>query len=230
MPIRDHLIPDILKKGGKPTQIRVIPHGISMKEFYSQKNEDILGRFGIPQDKKVISFVGRLAKDNYVYDAIEMVHRISETRKDFAVLFVGDGLEHDKLKALSQEYGISSIVYFVGFQPRNIVISIRRKSFMALCLMGGFSLIESCAAGIPVVSYNIEWHYELVKNGETGYLIKENDLNGLTEAVKYLLDHPVESREMGEKARLLALAQHQIAHTSEIKKNCYKELLQLRTD
>jgi hypothetical protein len=35
----------------------------------------------------------------------------------------------------------------------------------------------------------VEWHYELVKNGGTGF-VKENDLEALTQAVAYLLDHP----------------------------------------
>jgi len=40
--------------------------------------------------------------------------------------------------------------------------------------MGGFSLIEAYAAGRPVVSYDVEWHSELVKNNETGFLIPES--------------------------------------------------------
>jgi hypothetical protein len=42
------------------------------------------------------------------------------------------------------------------------------------------------------------------------------------------LDHPREAKEMGEKARQLAMIQHRIAYTSEIKINCYKKLLKLR--
>jgi glycosyltransferase involved in cell wall biosynthesis len=229
LPIREHLVKDMVRKGVDPAKIRVIPHGISIEDFSLREDEDILGRYGIPQGKKVISFVGRLAKDNYVYNIIEMAQGISKMRDDFVVLVVGDGPERDKLNSLVQEYGLSSYLIFTGFQPRRMVISIRLHSMIALCLKGGFSLIEACAAGCPPVSYNIEWHYELAKNGETGFLVNENDLNALTEAVIYLLDHPGKAKEMGEKARQLAMVRHNILHTSEIKKNCYKELLQLRT-
>jgi glycosyltransferase involved in cell wall biosynthesis len=143
--------------------------------------------------------------------------RLSKIRDDFIVLFVGDGPEGVRLKTLVKECNLTSVVMFAGFQPREVVISIQRHSFIALCLKGGFSLIEACAAGCPPISYNIEWHYELVKNGETGFLVKENDLDSLTKAAIYLLDHPREAKEM-----------HNISHTSEVKKYCYRKLLKLK--
>ena len=229
MPIREHLVSDTLRKGADPSAIRVIPHGITMEEFSSKGIEDIFLKYGISAEKKVISFVGRLSKDNYVYDIIEVIRRISIMRNDFVVLLVGDGAERDKLKSLVQEYGLLSTVIFTGFQPNGVAISIRRKSLMALCLKGGFSLIESCAAGCPPISYDIEWHDELVKSGETGFLIKENDLDGLVEAIVYLLNNLEEAKAMGARARDRAIARHNISNTSEMKINCYRELLRRNT-
>ena len=83
-------------------------------------------------------------------------------------------------------------------------------------------------AGCPVVSYDVEWHHELVKNGQTGFLIAENDLGALTQAIAYLLDHPKEAGEMGAKARQLAMVRHDISYTSEVKRKCYRELLQYK--
>jgi glycosyltransferase involved in cell wall biosynthesis len=228
MPIREHLVSDMLRKGADSTKIRVIPHGIGMEEFLCADFEDIQKFSGICLGKKVLSFVGRLGKDNYVDDIIELAKRLSKIRDDFIVLFVGDGPEGVRLKTLVKECNLTSVVMFAGFQPREVVISIQRHSFIALCLKGGFSLIEACAAGCPPISYNIEWHYELVKNGETGFLVKENDLDSLTKAAIYLLDHPREAKEMGDKARKLAIARHNISHTSEVKKYCYRKLLKLK--
>jgi glycosyltransferase involved in cell wall biosynthesis len=229
MPIRESLAQKMLNKGVKQERIRVIPHGVDIEMFLQKESDDIHKNFGIDPGKKVLSFVGRLSKENYVFDMIELTKRLSKLRNDFIVLLVGDGPEREGLEAIVQEYNLSSLIMFTGFQPREKVISIRRQSHMALCLMGGFSLIEACAAGCPPISYNIEWHYELVKNGETGFLVKENDLDLLTEAVGYLLDHPEEAKKMGEKARMLGMVRHRIEYTSEIKKNCYIELLQLKT-
>jgi glycosyltransferase involved in cell wall biosynthesis len=225
MPIREYLAQKILNKGVSRERIRVIPHGVNIEMFQHEETIDIHKNFGINPGKKVLSFVGRLSKENYVFDMIELTKRLSKLRNDFIILIVGDGPEREEMEALVQEYNLSAIAMFTGFQPREKVISIRRQSFLAICLMGGFSLIEACIAGCPIISYDVEWHYELVKNGETGFLIKENDFDALTEAVGYLLDHPEEAKEMGGRARQLAIERHNISYTSEVKENLYRELL-----
>ena len=228
MPIREYLVPRILKRGGSPDKIRVIPHGVVMEDFSNPEMDDVCKIFGVPFGKKIISFVGRLAKENYVYDIVAVAKHLSKRREDFVVLLVGSGSEHEKLKALVKEWNLSPFVIFTGFQPREKVILVRRQSFIALCLMGGLSLIEASAASIPIIAYDVEWHSELVKNGKTGFLIKEGDIEALMKAVVYLLDHPEEAREMGMKARELAVTRHNLSYTSELKKNCYRELLQSR--
>ena len=42
--------------------------------------------------------------------------------------------------------------------------------------LGGFSLIEAAMLGKPVVAYDIEWHAELIKNGEKFYSKNSSDL------------------------------------------------------
>lgn len=116
----------------------------------------------------------------------------------------------------------------VGFQSNERVAAILHHSYLAFCLLAGFSLIEACASGIPVVCYDIEWHKEIMKNRETGFVVREGHLDALTEAVVYLLDHPKEAREMGDTARKIAIPRHNILHTSEVKRDCYRELLRYK--
>ena len=104
-------------------------------------------------------------------------------------------------------------------------MDIRRTSDISLCLMGGFSLIEACAAERPVVSYNVEWHSELVKSNETGFLIAENDVNEVVKVLDWLFDHPDKGKEMGQKAKTLAFERHDLKITSTIKTSYYNEMI-----
>jgi hypothetical protein len=61
-----------------------------------------------------------------------------------------------------QSKNLQKLIRIIGFQSRDFVISLRKESALALCLMGGFSLIEACAAARPVIAYAVEWHLELV--------------------------------------------------------------------
>ena len=70
MPIRMYLATKLMEKGVDPSKMRVIPHGIKLNHFQDKKAEDLFQIYGIPPEKKLISFVGRLAMENYVDDII----------------------------------------------------------------------------------------------------------------------------------------------------------------
>ena len=91
--------------------------------------------------------------------------------------------------------------------------------------MGGFSLIEACAAASPVVAYDVAWHRELIRDGETGYLVPEHDVDGVVNAINRLLDDRVTAVAMAARAKRLAVERHDLRETSSIKRNHYAELL-----
>ena len=65
-------------------------------------------------------------------------------------------------------------ILLLGFVDSQEVRNLRQLSYINLSLMGGFfSLIECCASGRPTISYEVEWHSELIENERTGYLVKE---------------------------------------------------------
>ena len=160
---------------------------------------------------------------------VEIAKRLGNLRKDFMFVVVGGGKEEDRIKEeVATDLLLKNCMLLLGFQPRDVCLDLRRASDVSLCLMAGFSLIEACAAERPVVSYDVEWHYELVKNNQTGFLIPEHDVNGAVEALDWLLDHPEESEEMGKKAKALAFEHHDLKSTSKIKIMCYSGILSQR--
>jgi glycosyltransferase involved in cell wall biosynthesis len=173
--------------------------------------------------------VGRLSKDNYIDDILEICKKLGKKRKDFLIVMVGGGKEEDRIKEIvASDSLLNKYILLVGFKPREVCLGIRRTSDVSLCLMGGFSLIEACAAERPVVSYNVEWHSELVKNNETGFLIAENDVGEVVKSLDWLFDHPEKSKEMGQQAKTLAFERHDLKITSTLKTSCYKEMIKPR--
>ena len=229
LPIRQSLAVKAITSGAKEEKVKVIPHGIDLTPFNSHAFHKTRQLFNIDSKIKIISFVGRLSKENYVYDILEVSKILSKKRKDFLIVMAGGGKEENRIKQIvASDSLLNKHILLVGFKPREICLDIRRTSDVSLCLMGGFSLIEACAAERPVISYNVEWHSELVKNNETGFLIPERDVNGVAKVLDWLLDHSEESKKMGEKAKILAFKNHNIKSTSKIKIKCYSELLSWR--
>lgn len=205
-------------------RIRIMYHGI---DFNFVPLQDLHDRFGIPRNKKIISYVARLSKDNYVEDILHAIGILGKKRDDFVLVMVGGGILEPQIKEwISQHPTLNQHIILLGYQPNHIGRSLQSISIISLCLMAGFTLIEAAAAAKPLISYDVEWHSELVKNNETGFLVKEHDLTGLVNAVNYLLDHPDEAKMMGQRAYELAYSQHEIKNTTTAKQFFYTELLQ----
>jgi glycosyltransferase involved in cell wall biosynthesis len=227
LPIREHMVASLTTAGAARDAIRVIPHGIDMTPFSGSPDPLDRARLGIPERARVISFVGRMSDDNYAADMAAAIERVARRRKDVVFVLVGEGPREGELRArLLGRAELAASVRMLPFQPYERVVSLRRLSVAALCLMGGFSLIEACAAGCPVVAYDVEWHRELVQTGVTGYLVAEGDVDALVAALEELIDDPERAAAMGQAARRAALDRHDIRRTSKIKQECYTELLE----
>jgi len=71
-----------------------------------------------PADKKLISFVGRLAKDNYIDDMLKVLANLSRIRDDFVLIVVGGGeMEAYIVDWLRLHPQANTAVRLLGFQP-----------------------------------------------------------------------------------------------------------------
>jgi glycosyltransferase involved in cell wall biosynthesis len=231
MPIRETLATKAAANGVDVEKIRVITHGMDLAFFNDPPSNNIRQLFKIDSTLKIISFVGRLSKENYVDDILEIGRKLAGQRKDFLIIMAGGGKEEDRIKReVASDPCLKRHFLLTGFISREVCLDLRRSSDVSLCLMAGYSLIEACAAGRPVVSYDVEWHSELVKYKETGFLLKENDVDGVFDALNWILEHPEESNAMGQKAKVLAFERHHLKITSATKIRCYSEILSLGDD
>jgi len=225
MPIRASLAQKLIDNGVPSTQIRIIPHGIDLTSFANNSGIDVRQSLSIPPVTPILSFAGRLSRENYIYDVLDLARDLKKTRSDFVVVIAGDGPERKEVEQRVFDYHLQGHVKILGYKPHDFIVSLRKASAVSLCLMGGFSLIEACAAGRPVIAYDVEWHSELIQTKETGWLVKEHDAAALREAVLFFLTHPSEADRIGGNARRLAFDRHSRQKTSSLRVQCYQELL-----
>lgn len=227
LPIRESLAAKARQLGIPSERIIVIPHGIDIAAF-TVPCDAIAGRrkLKLPEDRKIVSFVGRLSRENYIDDVLS-VARILSRRNDAVVVVAGDGAESGHiLEALNVDLRLRHALMYLGPLARDDVAMLRRISMAALVPMGGFSLIEACCAGTPVVAYDVEWHHELVISGETGSLVREGDFTAAAAAISQLLDEPNEAARMGANAKRWAIERHSLAVASTAKLSAYRSVLE----
>jgi glycosyltransferase involved in cell wall biosynthesis len=65
----------------------------------------------------------------------------------------------------------------------------------------GQTLLEGMACGTPAICTDVASMPEVVRDGETGFIVPPNDSSALREKIQFLSDHPVEVERMGAAAR-----------------------------
>ena len=84
----------------------------------------------------------------------------------------------------------------------------KRSEMLVLCSEHEASplvLVEAMACGVPCVSMDCpNGPREIIKDGETGLLAKDGDVEDLASKMEWLITHEQERLEMGQNARLFA--------------------------
>lgn len=167
---------------------------------------------GIARGDKIVVNVAnvRPVKDHetFLRAAEKVLQDFPLTR--FLVIGGGKGEYLQRIINLAESLGISSQVSFLGPIDNPFpILSIADVG--VLCSRSeGFSnaLLEYAAAGLASVATNVGGLSEVIKDGETGYLVPPAEPVLLAERIKRLLDDESLRIRMGSKARSLALVRN----------------------
>jgi glycosyltransferase involved in cell wall biosynthesis len=89
----------------------------------------------------------------------------------------------------------------------------------------GLSVLEAMASGTPVVASRLDGLPEIVRDGETGFLVRPGDVGELRDRVAQLLADRALAARMGRRARDLVLEEFTWAACAQRCLAAYRELL-----
>lgn len=149
-----------------------------------------------------VIYIGRLSPEK----GVDTVIRAAALGR-FAVRIVGDGPARPALESLSSETGAEII--FEGHLDKSRLLELLRSSSVSVLAARWYenqpiSIIESFAAGVPVVATDLGGLPELVRPGETGALVPVDDPESLAAALRTYLDDPDMALRQGQAARGVA--------------------------
>jgi glycosyltransferase involved in cell wall biosynthesis len=90
-------------------------------------------------------------------------------------------------------------------------------------------LLEAMACGLPVVATSVGGVPDLVRHGETGFLVSPGDDRALVEAVKALVVDPHRRRDMGARARAFVEQHHAVPVLAPALEHLYSRVLRFNT-
>lgn len=179
-----------------PQKCEVIYNGVDTEKFkLPNKAIHLKEKWGISPADKVVGIIARIVpqKDHLTFiSAAEKVYR-SLPKVRFLIIGEEEGKCGVKaqLKTQITEMGLGKQVIFTGSQ-KNIadILSIMDVSILS-SLKEGFSnvILESMAAGVPMVATKVGGNAEAIIDGETGFVIPPRSPQELAEAILNILQN-----------------------------------------
>jgi len=152
--------------------------------------------------RPLVLFIGRIVPYKGLHLLIEAFNLVRRELPSAQLVIVGKHILPTYSKKLARIADDS--VIFAGYVPTEEL-----PFYQAACDVYAtgttwesfnIPLIEAQACRKPVVAFNFGPHPEVVKDGETGFLVPPGDVGALAEAVVRLLKNDKLRQEMGQKA------------------------------
>lgn len=153
---------------------------------------------------KIISSAGRLSWDKGFDILIKSFKTVSNTLPEFKLNIYGAGPEKEELQQLIKELKLENKVKLCG-HVNNVAKEVRDVSVFVLSSRSeGIPnvLLEVMAAGVPCVATNCDsgGPAMLLDNNRRGVLVEPNDIDGLTEGIKKVIENPELALVLGRNA------------------------------
>ncbi|KKR10657.1 MAG: Glycosyl transferase group 1 [Candidatus Woesebacteria bacterium GW2011_GWA1_39_21] len=165
------------------TKTDLVLFGVAKEKIHIIQNGFNSIRVRGVKKQKILTFLGSLAKDKGIEDAIGIfseVHRKDDSW-DFLIVGKGDSTYTKLLKRKIKKLGLVSKVKFEGFVSERRKFEILAKSFCMInpSIHEGWGLvnIEANSVGTPVVGYKVKGLIDSVVDGKTGMLFQKGEFH-----------------------------------------------------
>ncbi len=201
--VSDFIAADLEKKGVSRKKISVVHNGISLDIEQSKPDIDLRESLGLPEGVPLIATVGRLhlvkGHRYFIAAAAEVLKRYPETR----FLIIGSGPERPELERQTRTLGLEGRVIFTGFRKEVMLYYPEFAALVLPSLAEGFGLVvlEAFLHETPVVATRVGGLLEVVRDGETGFLVPPADAAALARAVCLVLEDRAAAKEMAARGR-----------------------------
>lgn len=164
-----------------------------------------------PQNKTFLS-IGRFTSKKAPYLTVLAFNMVLAIHPDSKLIMIGTGELMYFCRKIVKGLQIEHAVDFQGVVDHDKVFTFLEQctAFVQHSMVAEsgdsegtpVSILEAGAAGVPVVSTRHAGIPDVVIDGETGFLVDENDVFGMRDYMIYVIENPEEALEMGMKAKL----------------------------
>lgn len=201
--------------GARSDKVSVITCGVDTRSFLPLEKKIKRVALGIPENSKVVLFIGKLNHRKGVDLLLECAKRMQETY----FILIGEGNIRTSYKncifvdpqpnhELTKWYNVADVFLLPSRSEGTPVV-----------------ILEALSCGIPVIASKVGGIPDLIKDGATGYLIEPGDVDILEERMRDLLQNPEKRRQMGLQGRKNMIENYDNLKIAERIKQVYEKVL-----
>lgn len=213
----DYLLAKKLKLRRKGAVYKINGAGVDIERLALNESWDknLLRKiYGFEDKDFILFFAAELNKNKHQDLLINAVNRLKAKIPNIKLLLAGEGNQEEYYKKLVQSFNLTDNVKFLGFRDdvpellkiSDIAVSSSRREGLPL------NILEAMAVGLPVVATDCRGNRDLIVNGENGYIVGVDDVDGFASAIEKLYNSPAlrssfksRSRSLSDRYRLVSV-------------------------
>jgi len=205
--------------GADRNKLSVIPNGVDVSLFEPKDH--------IEAEEVCFCTIGRLAPQKRIDLFIKALSSLKKQNKNVSGVIAGDGPLRNELQELASEEGIADQVEFIGTTEDVPGLLAQSDTFILASDWEGMPnvVLEAMASGLPVIGTAIDGTKEIIKDGETGFLVPTDDADALAAAMSELTDSVELRSRMGKAGRLRAESEYSMEKMVERYESLYTDLM-----
>nr|WP_239535607.1 glycosyltransferase family 4 protein [Dyella kyungheensis] len=189
--------------GVDPARVHVLYNGVEPNLFTPGPLSDARTKLALPQDERILLYVGNLKDTKGCLDLLEAFPRVLATHPDANLLFVGSGPAREALLQRAAALGCAARVRLVG-AVEHFALGDWFRAADLLCLPSHNEgvpnvVLEAMACGTPVVATRVGGIPEVLPE-HAGILVDAHDRIGLEGALVDALGKPWDSGRIAAHA------------------------------
>ncbi|WP_238652098.1 glycosyltransferase family 4 protein [Paenibacillus piscarius] len=214
--------------GVSADRIHTLPYGVNLAAYAARAAEPAPLRFqeGIP----VIMYAGRLEYIKGVHVLIEALGMLHQRCQRWICAVAGMGSLLEELQEQIRRLGIADQVHFTGTLD-NIPAALKAADIYvqpSLQDTQPFSVTEAQLAGIAPVVAGTSGMPEMVRQGETGWIVPPGDAGALARQLEQLLEDGELRQRTGRQARAWAERTRSLDVMAAGTLNVYRKAIELQ--
>ncbi|MBW4360365.1 glycosyltransferase [Flavobacterium taihuense] len=170
----------------KNVKVHCIPYGLDTSIYAPRDKKYSRDLFGIPEGKKVVLFVADSISNNR--KGFVFLKRAFEQLSDSNLVLCAIGNKNTDLSSVENAYELGPI-----FDERLMSIAYSAADvFVIPSLMDNLpnTVLESLVCGTPVIGFPVGGIFDMIQDGENGFITEEISVNSLVETLQKFLENP----------------------------------------